>query len=291
MLTISQAVQGYIYEITADGFSPYTIKYNSEFLRRLSAYLGDVEINNITSNEVRHYYNTMRGAGLSGSTISMHYRVHRKFFKWAAFNFDISNPIDQIPAPRAAHRAILPFTFDEQKTMVAKCGSNRNRALLLLLMDTGIRLGELMRLTVGDYQPDSGSIEIKPVGAGIKSRHRMVYLGVRARRVMWLYLAERGPLEPTAPLIATLQGDPLKKDAIKDIFNRLIKRSGVANIHAHRFRHTFAVEYLRADGDVFTLQILLGHSDLKMVKHYVTLASVDVAAAHQKHSPVDRRKL
>ena len=72
------------------------------------------------------------------------------------------------------------------------------------------------------------------------------------------------------------------------MLGRLAARTGLANIHPHRFRHTFGVTYLRAGGDVLTLQRILGHTTLVMVNHYLHLASSDVVSRHQAHSPLDR---
>lgn len=74
------------------------------------------------------------------------------------------------------------------------------------------------------------------------------------------------------------------------MLGRRSKQAGIRHVHPHLLRHTFAVSYLRNDGDVLSLMKLMGHTSLTMTKRYVLLSEVDLAAAHRKYSPADKLK-
>lgn len=92
-------------------------------------------------------------------------------------------------------------------------------------------------------------------------------------------------------LFLTMDGKSVTVNGVKLLFRRLAKKSGVRRLHVHLCRHTFATNYLINGGDVFSLQQILGHSTLEMVRHYVTLASSQVTVQHRKFSPMDRLEL
>lgn len=80
----------------------------------------------------------------------------------------------------------------------------------------------------------------------------------------------------------------METNSIRCLLRRLGERASVKDVHSHRFRHTFAIEFMRNGGDVFSLQRLLGHSSLEMVRRYLTLADTDAKFSHEKASPADR---
>ena len=84
---------------------------------------------------------------------------------------------------------------------------------------------------------------------------------------------------------------PMNKNALRLLIVHLGEKAGVKKCHPHRFRHTFAITYLRSGGDLFTLQSLLGHSTLDMVQHYARIAEIDVEQAHKRASPADNWRL
>ncbi len=119
-----------------------------------------------------------------------------------------------------------------------------------------------------------------------------MYLGKTARHVLWRYLAEReGGEDANALLLVVRQCRSFNPSSLRHIIKSIVARAGVKDARPHKFRHTEAITYLRSGGDVFTLQSLLGHGSLEMVRYYARIAQVDVEQAHRKASPVDNWRL
>jgi integrase/recombinase XerD len=193
----------------------------------------------------------------------------------------VEDSLAPIPAPKVNTTQPDPLTQDEIKAIVKSAGQIRNQCILLVLLDTGVRASELCSLRVSDVDLKTGKVFVQGKG----SKERYCYLGSVTRRSLWRYLAERG--DNDGRLFITWEGRPLQRHWLRELVSDIGKRAGVSNVYPHRFRHTFAVQFLRNGGDIFTLQILLGHSSLKMVRHYASLAAIDAERAHRKASPAD----
>jgi integrase/recombinase XerD len=119
-----------------------------------------------------------------------------------------------------------------------------------------------------------------------------VYLGKVTRKAVWRYLTSREDGDDSdAPLFINVANRPFTKTSLRFLIKRLGARAGIKNAYPHKFRHTFAITYLRSGGDIFTLQLLMGHSSLDMVRHYAKIAELDVEQSHRKASPVDNLHL
>jgi integrase/recombinase XerD len=134
---------------------------------------------------------------------------------------------------------------------------------------------------------------IKIVGKG--NKERIVFFGKRTGKALWKHLLPRlNTDQPQDYLFAVdFPRDPrkMRRGVLMHLLKRIGERAGVLGVHPHRYRHTFAITYLRNGGDVLTLQALLGHADLKMVKRYAQVAASDCARVHQAASPVDNWRL
>ena len=162
--------------------------------------------------------------------------------------------------------------------------ARRDRAILLTLFDTGIRASELCALHLGDYEQKSGRLHVRN-GKGNKSRY--LWLGETGRKALWRYLADRPAAQPDDPLFATRTNQPLDRNNLRHMVERCARRAGVKGATVHRFRHSFAITFLRNGGSVLELQRLLGHERMETLRIYVTLAESDLREAQQKASPAD----
>jgi site-specific recombinase XerD len=160
----------------------------------------------------------------------------------------------------------------------------RDRAIVVLFFDTGLRLSELAGLRPCDLRPD-GSAKVMGKGA----RERVVPVGSAARQALLRYLRQEGGSDPNQPIFRSRRHGPLTARSIQQVFKRLKARAGIpGRCSPHTLRHTFARAFLVNGGDAFSLQRILGHATLDMVKRYVALADSDLAVRHRTASPADR---
>jgi len=295
----------------AEGKSPRTITWYSENLRSLRSYLKSRHLpdsaQGIDSRLLREYVlylikkhkfeNHLTTPAqtdlLSVSTIHGHVRTLRAFFSWLVREgIAETNPAKELKPPRLVKKVISTLSDEEILSIIRTLapGSHsdaRNQTIFMLLMDTGLRIGELVSLKIDDLHLDEGFFKV--MGKGKKER--IVPIGSNAQRALQRYLfryRSNPALPQTDNVFLSIHGEPLTENSMKLTFTRLAKRSGVQRLHAHLCRHTFATRFLINGGDVFTLQQILGHSTLEMVRHYVNLASNHIAIQHQRFSPLDR---
>jgi site-specific recombinase XerD len=166
----------------------------------------------------------------------------------------------------------------------AKFLGSRNKAIILMLLDTGLRASELTNIKLDEIDSERGWIKVKGKGA----KERVVKIGATAQKALWRYLVFREK-NKYQQLGLTEEGRPMKVGGIQIMLTRLKERASVSSKgNCHSFRHTFALNFLRQDRNPFNLQYLLGHADLRMVKHYVsTLGMEDALKAHESASPAD----
>jgi integrase/recombinase XerD len=186
---------------------------------------------------------------------------------------------------------VSPLSADEVSAMIGAISSpsgmdTRNLAFLLLLLDTGARLGEIARMSVTDAADAARDGLFKVMGKG--ARERYLPVGNATLEALRRYMDVHRPDSRSDALFLGRDGRPLADQGLRQIIRRVARRAGIEGVHPHRLRHTFAVNYLINGGDAMTLQRILGHSTLEMVRRYVNF---DYRAIKQRHaiaSPSDR---
>lgn len=233
------------------------------------------------------------------SSVATYYRDLRAFTRFCqAEGLLESDPLKNVKAPRVPNDQIQPLNEEQIQALldVARRGRNPERdvALILLLLDTGMRVSELCALTVADF--DRGTGELTVIGKG--NKRRTTYMGQTARRALWRYIeSDRRQAAANEPLFVATGGYKvgagLARSGVGQILHKAGVRASLAGIRCspHTLRHSFAIAFLRGGGNVLELQQLLGHEDLTMVRRYVALAETDLAQAHRAASPADRMKL
>lgn len=306
-ITFSQAINGFILHCGARHLSPKTISMYEWILSKFSDHLDDDPIvGDILVTDIEDF---LASQDISSTSLHHYHAAIASFYTWATTRkppLAAEHLPRQIPAPKPEEHNIIPFTIEEVKSLIRYAGktteytrpgkrasahtlptSERNRAIILLLLDTGLRASELCSLTISDVDMQQRRITLLSKG----SKTRTVKFSPRTGEILWKYLATRPNARAGNALVTTLQGAPLDNGQLYQILHRIGKRAGVSNTHPHRFRHTFATEFLRNGGDPYTLQEILGHTSMEMVRRYVHTAQIDIDEQHRRASPVDNWRL
>ncbi|HOZ37313.1 MAG TPA: tyrosine-type recombinase/integrase [Anaerolineaceae bacterium] len=322
-MNLSKATEGLFFSLKADGYSQATIDLYRIMLKNLTEFLDDPEVQNITTYDLTRYFAFLRSdyqpqrksgsiAPLSGSTLQNHWKAIKCFFNWASVEFSLQKrPDEKLKLPPNNPKVIMPLSESDIKAILThaeysreaktnsrnsfkmkRTTSERDIALIIFLLDTGVRSGEACRLNIMDLDLEKGEVFIAPYGSSKrKTKSRVLPIGKATRRVIWRYLASRSETDENDPLFLTVAGKRMNPNSVRLLLTDLGVKANVPNCHPHRFRHTFAVQYLRNDGDIFTLQMILGHESLDMVRFYLQLANSDAVNAHRRSSPADNWKL
>ncbi len=244
-----------------------------------------------------HIYQFLDWVGLTGISACTQFRRQREtrpFFTWLkAHEFIDANPFDKVKNIRVEQKVIQPFTREDVAKLLAHRDRRtrkgaRDRAMVLLLLDTGMRVTELAKTALADVDFGHARVHIRH-GKGQKGR--VVRLGKQAREALLYYIGTHRGLAP-GPLLQTWRGKCLNRTSIRAILSRLGGEAGVPGVHPHRFRHTFATWCIEQQARELDVQYLLGHSTSTMLRRYTATYNAEKAAqAHEAFSPGDRYAL
>jgi len=252
-----------------------------------------VPLEELNMYSISKYIASLRERGLKPASIDTHIRAIKVFLKFlydeGYLEEDISAKIKRYKIPKS-----YPNILNDEQifNLLKACDKKswigfRNYVIILTFLDTGIRLSELINLTVNDVNIAKRSILIRD-GKGGKDRE--VYMGKTLVREMAKWLKMRGFYPYEERVFITKDGYPLKPRYIQKFIQKLGKEAGIKGVRCspHTLRHTFATNFIRNGGDVFSLQKILGHSDISTCMIYVHMGGKQLQEAMMKFSPVDR---
>ena len=289
---MSALVREFLRAMAAENLSPATLGWYRWRLERLVRMTGDPKAAALTTDALRGWLLAVRAGEQGRRTADTYVEGHRRaasaLLNWAVREGVLArSPLERIRRIRVERKELATLTAEEVAKLiatqpVATFAGRRNRTILALLYDTGIRVGELVALRREDLDLDAGTLRVR----GKAKRDRRVPLSRDLVRVLTAHLGEaRSEMQ----LFTTSTGAPLRPTAMNQWLRRAGRLAGIAKrVSPHVFRHSFATAYLRNGGDEFTLQEILGHTDLEMVRRYVHLAASDVARRHAGASPFAR---
>jgi site-specific recombinase XerD len=304
-LTFSEAVAGFTLNLKARHLSEHTVADYLNTFRKFADYLKqDLPLSKITHTQIEGF---LAAQTVSKKTCLNYHTGLAALWTWAVkFHYAAEHIVHQVEPPDPEKRVIVPFTEDDVKRILdalvytrTYCrpgkrasrhklkDADRNKAIVLLLLDTGMRASEICGLKIADM--DLRNYYIKPFGKGDKER--IIPFSARTGQAVFKYLVTRKSEPVNNPLFVTSQGRAMDRGQLLKLLVAAGKRAGVQDTHPHRFRHTFAITYLRNGGDAYTLQRMLGHTSMDMVRTYLDLANTDLQRGHRIASPVDNWKL
>ena len=233
---------------------------------------------------------------LASATLHQYFRGLKTFGAWLEREGYASvHPLHNLRAPKVDQKQLLPLSEDEERRLLGVYDDNnltecRLKAIFLLMLDTSMRLSELTGLQAENVDLEHGFLLV--MGKGRKERS--IPFGFTTEKVLRKYAAFFRA-EPATPAISEFflspDGYPLTYNAMKMIFTRAGKRSGIHRLHPHLLRHTYGIRAQESGMPTITLQQYMGHSSPKVTERYAHAAQSERLKRARGYSPIDQLKI
>lgn len=290
-MKLIDAIDEFLIEQRVRGNSSATVCDYQRKLRFFREFTGNIDIEDIDLHLCRSYYLKIAELHVNTVTVQTYIRSLRAFLNFLFNNEYIEYDIcKKFKLPKARKMLIDVLTDEEIKSIYDVYPGEdfydvRNRVILSLMLDAGLRLNEVVTA-------ERRKLHLKDrfiIVTGKGNKQRAVAFGLNTQKMLEEYL-KLCPDSDRLIIKVSTQGtaEPIIDTTIKQLFRKLKISSGVKRLHPHLLRHTFATRYLENGGNIFSLQLLLGHTSLEMVKNYLHLAQTRVRKDFVNYSPLDR---
>jgi len=242
------------------------------------------QVLNITPDLIRLFILDLQETGHTGGGVHTYYRSIRAFLNFYSNEHEPEswkNPINKVKSPKVEIEPIEGISIEAVTKLIDACDKysfmgQRNRTILLLLLETGVRAQELLSINIEDIDFTDSSILIRQ-GKGRKPRS--VFMGNSARRQLRKYI--KSLKRDTGVLFINKDGERLKYGGLREVIRRLSVIAGIPEQGIHNFRRTFAIEQLRRGVDVYTISKLMGHTSLQVLSRYLKQTKSDLQTSYK----------
>ncbi len=288
MISLADAVEAFLRGREVSGATQATLRTYAFTLDRFSQVSGVQMLSEVTPRIIERHLGDLR-ARMKPISVHQPFRVLRTFCRWCVnTGYLTTNPMAGMTmrTPKT-----LPYAPDDAdvRQLLDACPNTpegrRNRGLVALAADSGLRKEELRRLRIGDLDFGTGAIRIHD-GKGQKDG--VGFFGEATASMLRTWMSVHPNPRPAAFVFATREGIQLGPHALLRIMHRLSRRAGLdRKIGPHALRHYAATAILRRTGDLELVRRVLRHESLTMTLRYVALAQTEVATKYHHASPLD----
>ena len=251
-----------------ENLSARTLKYYKETLRKCVAFMGR-PLRLVDANDIRRCLSwAMVERGCTPVTVNNERRVLSTFFQWLEDEDIIrKSPVKRTKSLKEERGNKKPFSDEEIAMMRGACDKERDRAILELLLSSGMRVAELCGLDREDMDMQGRECEV--LGKG--NKRRMCYFSAEAKVHLERYLKSRRDDDPALFVSLVSPYARVGVSGIERVIRSIGRRAGVENAHPHRFRRTMATNNLRRGMRLEEIQQLLGHSKMDTTLIYAKI--------------------
>jgi len=283
-VSLDALVREWLLELKVMGRSPRTIEWYAQKMRSYLAASNATRLSELTAFELKRFLGEERDRGLAPNTIHGFFETLRAMASWAQReHYPVDAALLRLRAPKVPEKEMETYSTEQLNAIFAATPAGWATLAIQILLGTGMRLAELCALTIDDVE-DEGEVTFLKIRSGKGAKFRRVPISSRLRRELVRYLNRWRPETNQRALLVLSYGRPVSALTLSELFRRIRHRVGFG-VRAHKFRHTYATEYLRQGGEIERLRRILGHTTYVMVMRYVHLDKGDLAKDVDLRSP------
>ena len=296
-MDIDNAVDNFINYIASEkGLSRNTLSSYSTDLKRFSDFMhtaGIIDVSDLTTDGILDFLKSLKTNRLAPSTVVRYQVTIRNFFRFMLKEGILKkDPVHPLELPKRDRK--LPQVMNESEVESLLNGPSliqdgkrrlRDRAMLEVMYATGLRVSELVGMTLNSIEMTVGFIKVKGKG----SKERIVPIGDAAKEAVARYLEEGRPAflrRTTDALFLTQQGAAFTRQGFWKLLKTYLKKSNITkHVTPHTLRHSFATHLLEHGADLRSVQLMLGHSDIATTQIYTHINTEMLKRMYDKFHP------